>query len=250
MDFTCFKEPLGENDCDFENYLQPLCTWINVGTNDSIYWVWNMGPPDTVSPGPSSDHTYGATGHYLYVEALWEYPPDSIPLSQGPVQATQCFRFWYYMFGEKPPVLSANVRLVSSENSSPIFIRSGSQGDVWHPAVVDLEVETEQYYVEIRAQWNESSQGIVAVDDLRLHTSLCERYPNDPEAIHDFELDGSEFSGVSGLDIDWDLIETGNKPDHTLGTMKGVAMICLIIKILFFKIYCLHIVICRVLSHS
>lgn len=69
--------------------------------------------------------------------------------------------------------------------------------------------------------WNESSQGIVAVDDLRLHSGKCQHDNNDPKDLHDFEEDGSMFDVVDGGVVDWDTMSTGEQVDHTLGTQKG-----------------------------
>lgn len=69
--------------------------------------------------------------------------------------------------------------------------------------------------------WNESSQGIVVVDDLRLHLDRCVHYPDDPNALHDFKELGSKFSLITNSVVDWDTMSVNVKPDHTLGTMTG-----------------------------
>lgn len=73
----------------------------------------------------------------------------------------------------------------------------------------------------IIAQWNESSQGIIAVDDLRVHSGNCKYDHSDPASLHDFEENGSDFDVVNGGIVDWDTMNTGEQVDHTLGTMKG-----------------------------
>ena len=69
--------------------------------------------------------------------------------------------------------------------------------------------------------WEESSAGIIAVDDIRLHDNMCEHKPQDPEAVHDFEENGSSFTLVEGSHLDWDVMSVGVQADHTLGTLKG-----------------------------
>lgn len=61
----------------------------------------------------------------------------------------------------------------------------------------------------------------MAVDDVRLHENKCVRSPQDPEAIHDFEENGSGFTLVDGSVLDWDTMSVGEQADHTLGTFKG-----------------------------
>lgn len=69
--------------------------------------------------------------------------------------------------------------------------------------------------------WNESSQGIVAVDDLKLHLDRCVHYPNDPSVLHDFEEVGSKYDQIDGSVVDWDTMSVNEKPDHTTGTVTG-----------------------------
>ncbi|KAG7165100.1 MAM and LDL-receptor class A domain-containing protein 2-like 1, partial [Homarus americanus] len=219
---TTTPEPLGENDCDFEDIMMPTCLWEMSEDNGTVPWTWWHGPPDTVSPGPATDHTIGTdAGHYLYVEAQWSYPPASALLYRGPVQDAQCFSFWYYMFGENTPDLIATTRAENSEINEPIFFRTGSQGDFWHPATMDLGIDAAMYSAIIKAVWEESRQGIVAVDDLRLHSGHCQHHPTDPQALHDFEENGSMFDIVSGSKIQWNTMSVEDHPDHTLGTLKG-----------------------------
>lgn len=54
-----FSEPLGEKDCDFENMLIPFCAWDVAEGDNAKPWIWWSGPPDSLTPGPSTDHTYG-----------------------------------------------------------------------------------------------------------------------------------------------------------------------------------------------
>lgn len=81
--------------------------------------------------------------------------------------------------------------------------------------------QTLPWQATIIASWEESSQGIVAVDDVRLHDGLCEHSPQDPDALHDFEESGSDFVLIDGSHLDWDTMSVGEQPDHSLGTNKG-----------------------------
>lgn len=59
------------------------------------------------------------------------------------------------------------------------------------------------------------------MDDLRLREGLCEHQPHDPDAIHDFEENGSDFVLIDGSHLDWDTMSVNVQADHTLGTNKG-----------------------------
>ncbi|KAK8747582.1 hypothetical protein OTU49_016473, partial [Cherax quadricarinatus] len=96
-----------------------------------------------------------------------------------------------------------------------------SQGDFWHLTSMNIQASSADYNAVIRAVWNESCQGIIAVDDIRLHSGSCVHNPSDPHALHDFEENGSSFSLISGGQVEWSTMSTGKEPDHTLGTLKG-----------------------------
>lgn len=80
------------------------------------------------------------------MDAEWTDPPSTAKLYSPEVHETNCFRFWYYMFGEKTPQLSV-VDDVDGTLRQPLFEKSGSQGDFWHAAVIDINYPL--YYVSI-----------------------------------------------------------------------------------------------------
>lgn len=84
-------------------------------------------------------------GHYVYVEARWEDSSATATLYH-PAQLAHCLRFWYYMYGVLTPSLIATTQTRGDVNQ-PVFLRSGSQGDLWHPAAVDLDLNSEAYNV-------------------------------------------------------------------------------------------------------
>ncbi|KAG0730112.1 MAM and LDL-receptor class A domain-containing protein 1 [Chionoecetes opilio] len=91
----------------------------------------------------------------------------------------------------------------------------------------------------IRVSWEVSSAGIIAVDDLRLHENRCEHNPQDPEAVHDFEENGSSFASVLGSEVDWDTMSVGVQTDHTLGTLKGkTGSLCIYVRIEILLVGC------------
>lgn len=61
------------------------------------------------------------------------------------------------------------------------------------------------------------------MDDLKLHANHCEHQQQDPEAIHDFEENGSGYVLIDGSDLAWDTMSVDAQADHTLGTSKGKA---------------------------
>ena len=67
------------------------------------------------------------------------------------------------------------------------------------------------------------SDGVVAVDDIRLQSHSCDPdSPDDPFTLKDFEVQASSFSIVEDDgNTNWTLNRTGLEVDHTLGTTDG-----------------------------
>lgn len=81
------------------------------------------------------------------MEAQWEDTPGTATLYLLAKQS-YCLHFWYYMYGELTPSLIATTQTRGSVNE-PIFIRNGSQGDLWHPATVPLDIHGASYNVSV-----------------------------------------------------------------------------------------------------
>lgn len=92
-------------------------------------------------------------GHYVYVEAQWEDVPATATLYHSG-RKVSCLQFWYYMYGELTPSLTVTTQIGGTVNE-PVFLRSGSQGDLWHPAKLDLVVIQE--YCNVSVEKNLSS---------------------------------------------------------------------------------------------
>jgi hypothetical protein len=53
--------------CDFED--ENICNYTNDVQNTNFNWTRNSGPTDSLSTGPSIDHTtQTSSGHYMYIE--------------------------------------------------------------------------------------------------------------------------------------------------------------------------------------
>lgn len=85
------------------------------------------------------------SGHYVYVEAELKDEPASATLYLPVIATSYCLRFWYYMFGELTPFLTAGTQ--NGNTNELVFIRNDSQGDFWHPAIIDLQFEGQNYNV-------------------------------------------------------------------------------------------------------
>lgn len=88
------------------------------------------------------------SGHYVYVEAELEDEAASATLYMPQISNPHCLRFWYYVFGELTPFLTAGTQ--KGDINEVYFTRNGTQGDFWHPATIDLQLEGQSYNVCFR----------------------------------------------------------------------------------------------------
>ena len=84
--------------------------------------------------------TIFAAGVYIYYETTGGSSGDFAQIQSPRFSAgsrTQCFTFWYYMYGQTVDTL--NVYLKSgSRLGNPVWTRSHSQGAQWKQAVINL----------------------------------------------------------------------------------------------------------------
>ena len=90
-------------DCDFE---AGFCDYYQDKTGD---FEWDRGFNHSNYRGPYFDHTTGY-GWYAYIDNTWPLKRnDRARLSssvQTSIDRTQCFSFWYHMFGAKIDTLN------------------------------------------------------------------------------------------------------------------------------------------------
>lgn len=74
----------------------------------------------------------------MYTESTWKDGASQAVLYKDNIQGTNCFSFWYYMYGESVQNLTAATR-TNTSTSAAIFFRAGTQGDHWHPAQLTVQ---------------------------------------------------------------------------------------------------------------
>ncbi|XP_071956926.1 MAM and LDL-receptor class A domain-containing protein 2-like [Antedon mediterranea] len=237
--------------CDFED---GMCTWGNVNgySADTIEWIEGSGSTDTIYTGPSVDHTFGANGTYLFVDATGRYPGDRAYLMSKSFDATTtdtCFHFWYHMYGISAGKLIVELdywdgQVFQSETKWEIH---SNQGDQWLMAQVKIE-SSFQHKIVIIAEVGNGNAGDIAIDDLVLDgASPCAVIPQiaapvtpappvtvkttvnagtvAPSLIDcDFELGICGYTQLKTDDFDWTRqkgstasSQTGPSTDHTTG---------------------------------
>ncbi len=113
--------------------------WENlIGNGDGDDWSIGSGATTPANTGPTSDHTSG-NGKYVFVEATgcnnqqlsFQTPCfDLTPLTAPSVI------FWYHMLGDDQGTLTLEVD--NGTGYTPIWTKSGDQGNQWLPANISL----------------------------------------------------------------------------------------------------------------
>uniref|UniRef100_A0A096M1D9 Zonadhesin-like n=1 Tax=Poecilia formosa TaxID=48698 RepID=A0A096M1D9_POEFO len=156
-------------DCSFQN---GLCTWRQMIT-DAFDWERNNGSTPTEMTGPSSDHTGGNDGHYIYIESTNTTHGDAARLisSQCANIGPQCLQFWYHMYGSAD-AMGLNIYLLENKVAKAVWQKRNNHGDMWHLAQVDLNT-TAVFQIIIEGRRGSNDQSDVAIDDIALHQGRC-----------------------------------------------------------------------------
>ncbi|XP_078349649.1 uncharacterized protein LOC144634540 isoform X2 [Oculina patagonica] len=150
--------------CDFD---VGLCSDWQQSTSDVFNWTRNRGLTPPYSTGPSSDHTTGLYGYYMYIET--SYPRVAgdnakLVLSVPGNGELACLEFYYHMYGEAMGTLS-----VFSGNVV-VFNISGDHGKHWRKAEVIINLNKTVTFEGIVGS---SFTGDLAIDDVLIRNGSC-----------------------------------------------------------------------------
>ena len=167
--YTCIPTPYCEN---FDDGLPSY--WSNNG------WTLDANGTPSNSTGPSDDISGG--GNYMYYEVSGS-PPNSVSLSvclDISTLTSPTLAFYYHMNG------SAVGTLDVIANGSNIWSISGSQGNQWNTAQIDLSAYTGSSSVNIEfiANYGGGWQGDIAIDEVCVDGSVAVYGCTDPIAAN------------------------------------------------------------------
>ncbi|XP_069133150.1 MAM and LDL-receptor class A domain-containing protein 1-like [Argopecten irradians] len=161
----------GAFNCSFDN---SFCGWSQDHT-DQFDWTRMRGRTPSSATGPTRDHTSGR-GYYVYAEASTpRRNGDKARLLSPDVAVTgtqtKCLTFWYLMMGRNVAQLSVYAKSGIALPSTPIWKRSGNQGNRWIKAQVDITAKS-LFNVVFEAVRG-GAYGDIAVDDVGISDGSC-----------------------------------------------------------------------------
>ena len=152
--------------CDFE---VDTCVWID-SAPDGYSWTrgWftsYSGGTSYSGTGPSGDHTTGS-GSYLFTDASGRY--NKLHQLESPLFSLQqdaTLSFFYHMYGSDMGTLSIEA-YEDGTSWSPLWSRSGNQGNIWRDAAVVLPASATR--VRINGKTGSGFYSDMALDDVSL----------------------------------------------------------------------------------
>ncbi|XP_071964948.1 MAM and LDL-receptor class A domain-containing protein 2-like [Antedon mediterranea] len=164
-------------NCTFEG--DNFCGLQKGASTDNYIWSLHSRA-DTYNAGPFFDHTHGdENGHYAFVDTHDYNSINDTAVILTPVlhnsdtNSSKCLIFWYHMYGLHIETL--DVFLLTMQDNLPgrkIWSKSGSRGNVWRAAEVELSEEN-SFQVVFRSIRGSGLDGDIGVDDIVIRNGSC-----------------------------------------------------------------------------
>jgi len=232
-------------NCDFEqNANGGLCSWTQVTGTDQMDWKRQTGATASADTGPTTDHTLGQTGggHYVYFETSTGATGSKAQLASPAITVARgqaaCLTLWYHMYGEHVSTLTVYA------GTTPLWIRSGDQGNVWRQARITISGPVSNKVI-IEAVRGRGIRGDIAIDDVVYTPGSCSAGVTlTPVTVSpgvtavpvaagcDFDANLCGYTQDRTDNTDWTRAHgptasttTGPSTDHTTGTPTGFYML-------------------------
>ena len=107
-----------------------------------MYQFWTNGVIAKVCSNALILYVSLSVGRYIYIEALYRKVNDTARISSPVISvsgsSTKCLKFWYHMYG--PHIGTLNVYTNSTTLGSPIWSKTGTAGNAWKLATVEVQM--------------------------------------------------------------------------------------------------------------
>ncbi len=203
-----------------ESFENTIGDWVQSSTDD-LNWTIYSGSTPSNGTGPS----IAADGqYYLYVEASGNASPNKKAILSSPcidlsdIEAAT-FSFYYHMKGSDIGSLKVEARKDNEDSWTSVFSKSGSQGDDWNKAEIDLTSYTGNPNVQLRFNTVTGSgyKGDVAIDAISLTTEGTDPDPDPDPAPDGYCASNAEISSDEYIQR----VELGNINNETGASASG-----------------------------
>ncbi len=147
QNFDSWTKNVPSTSCTNDGDVNLEVCWENL-SDDDIDWNIFSENTSSMGTGPSTDHSTGTTGNYLYVESSsCYYKTGYIRTPQFDLTSLSnpTVKFWYHMYGDDMGTLSLQI---STDGGISYLVtlwsKSGDQGNSWKEVVLNLSDYTEQ----------------------------------------------------------------------------------------------------------
>lgn len=157
-------------DCDFET---DLCGWTN-DRHDHYDWKRHRGRTPTAGTGPSTDHTKGEHGHYVFLETSRPIGPGWTArlLSKYIGMRVACLKFWYHAFGGDIHMGRLQLIVKTDSDEKVVWSVNKNRGDRWVLKYVTIFSKS-PYRIIFQGVRGDGYLSDFALDDISLEAYPC-----------------------------------------------------------------------------
>lgn len=157
-------------DCDFEN---DLCGWAN-DVKDDYDWRRNRGRTPTAGTGPSTDHTKGKLGHYVFLETSRPISPGwkARLVSKYIGMRVACLKFWYHAFGGDIHMGQLQLIVQTDAGEKLVWSVNENRGNRWVLKYATI-ISKKPYRIIFQGIRGDGYLSDFGLDDISLENNPC-----------------------------------------------------------------------------
>ncbi|KAG1666097.1 MAM and LDL-receptor class A domain-containing protein 1 [Nymphon striatum] len=152
------------------NFNYGWCGWSG-SSSSSFQWL-RYTPIKSLKIGPPFD-PYFKKSSYMLLDFVGSHQNEVAQLQTDVIHGVvkkHCFSFWYYMFGED--IGSLKVYTMHGKNVKPLWVKYGSQGEVWNYMQVNIP-PSKRFQIFISGESIKFAVARIAIDNIRFEDSAC-----------------------------------------------------------------------------